>query len=332
MTGNINLRTFDVRRDMEQLNQLTQICFAEELALRGGDFYEQLRSMRRVMPLIKALGRFSGTFRHLFDGFVIEDDGRIVATVFTQKTRDKTQWEIGKVATHPNYRRRGLARRLITHAIEHAQAHGAEICTLYVLAENTPAYNLYRSLGFVHYDSLTELSLENLPEVQASPLNGYTLRPMKIGEGQERYEVTVRETPQKVRDFLPIRQQSYHIPTLARLAVPLLTRLQRLDNHLWAAEHNGQVVGYMNVEAHRAQTPHRLILRLAPAHRAALAEPMLTLALQTLQDYPRENVLFSVRTDLTDLLDLVKSYGFVEIETQHWMGLKLAPATQRNTH
>jgi GNAT superfamily N-acetyltransferase len=255
-----------------------------------------------------------------------------VATVFTQKTRDKAHWEIGKVATHPDYRRRGLARHLITHAIEHAQTHGAEICVLYVLAENTPAYNLYRSLGFVHYDSLTELSLETLPEVQASPLNGYTLRPMKTDEGQARYEVTVRETPQNVQDFLPIRQDSYYISTITRLAVPLLTRLQRLDNHLWAAEHNGQVVGYMNVEAHRAQTPHRLILRLAPAHRAALAEPMLALALQTLQGYPRENVLMSVRTDYADLLDLVKSHGFVEIEAQHWLGLKLAPAAQRNTH
>jgi ribosomal protein S18 acetylase RimI-like enzyme len=332
MTDNINIRTFDMRRDMEQLSQLTQICFADELALRGGDFYEQLRSMRRVMPLITALGWFSENFRHLFDGFVIEDKGRIVATVFAQKTRDKTQWEIGKVATHPDYRRRGLARRLISHTIEHARAHGAEICTLYVLAENTPAYNLYRSLGFVHYDSLTELSLNTLPEVQASPLNGYTLRPMKTDEGQARYEVTVRETPQAVQDFLPIREQSYRVSTLPRLALPLFMRLQRIDSYLRAFEHDGQVVGYTHLEAHRDKTSHRLTLRVAPAHRAALAEPMLTLALQTLQEYPRENVLFSMRTDYTDLLDLVKSYGFVEIETQHWLGLKLAPAAQRSTY
>lgn len=325
MINNGKIRTFDMRRDLDALHQLLQVCFTDELARRGGDFYEELRSARRLMSFLTILGWFSDSFRHLHDGFVWEEQGRMVATVFVQKAiNEKKRWEIGKVATHPDYRRRGLARKLLVHAIEHAQAHGAEACILYVLADNTPAYNLYRSLGFVHYDSISELKLETLPEVQARPADGYTLRPMKLDEGQARYELTLRETPQDVQAFLPINRAHYHLSApQRRILVPLLMRLQRSDGYLWAAEQDGQVVGYMRLEAHHTpETLHHLILKLDPAHRAALAEPMLTLALATLQKYPRENTLISVRTAYTDLLKLLKQYGFVEIETQHWLGLK----------
>ena len=50
---------------------------------------------------------------------------------------------------------------------------------------------------------------------------------------------------------------------------------------------------------------------------------MLTLALETLQEHAEGNTLITVRTANTDLVDLLEQYGFVEIETQHWLGAKL---------
>jgi hypothetical protein len=147
---------------------------------------------------------------------------------------------------------------------------------------------------------------------------------MTIGEWRARYELALQETPRDVQAFLPVTEAQYHLSKLVRMVVPLLMRLQRLKSHPWAVEYEGQVVGYMHLYASRtARTPHELKLLVAPAHRAELAEPMLTLALETLQELPEGNTLITVRTAHTDLVDLLEQYGFVEIETQHWLGAKL---------
>ncbi len=280
------------------------------------------------MPLIALLGRVSKEFRHIFSGFVWEDQGRIVASAAIQKMgSDRTRWYIDAVATHPDYRRRGLARKLVTRVVEHARAHGAKVCILDVRANNPPAYALYRSLGFVHYDSTTELKLEDRPSVQAKPIDGYTLRPMKLGEWQAMCDLAVRTVPSEVQAFLPISQAQYRVSTLRRIFAPLIMRLQGIDAHRWAVEKDGLLVGYVRLFARRVPNiPHDLSLTIDPAHRAALAEPLLTLALETLQSYPRQNVLTVVRTTYDDLLALLKSYGFVEIETGHRLGAKLTDA------
>jgi ribosomal protein S18 acetylase RimI-like enzyme len=49
----------------------------------------------------------------------------------------------------PEYRGRGLGRRLATQAIESARQAGIERVELEVFASNQPAIALYRTLGFV---------------------------------------------------------------------------------------------------------------------------------------------------------------------------------------
>lgn len=56
---------------------------------------------------------------------------------------------INNVAVDPRWRRRGLARRLITAALDHGRARGAAKAYLEVRASNTAAQNLYRDFGFV---------------------------------------------------------------------------------------------------------------------------------------------------------------------------------------
>jgi ribosomal protein S18 acetylase RimI-like enzyme len=329
MSVNGRMRPLDIRRDLDGLGELVEVSFAGDLARRGGDFRQELRLIKRVIPLVIVLGRISDSFRHLVDGFVWEDGGRIVASVLVQKSgNDKTRWYISDIATHPDYRRRGLARKLTSRAMEHARAYGAQVCTLSVRADNAPAYNLYRSLGFVHYDSTTHLKLEGLPGVQVRLTDGYSLRPLKQSEWQVRYDLALRDTPPEVQAFLPISEAQYRVSALEQLFMPLSARLQRIDDHRWAAERDGQWVGYVGLSARRvANTNHNLRLTLDPGHRATLAEPLLALALETLQKYPRQNTLTWARTGHADLLALLKRYGFVEIEIMHQLGAKLNHAS-----
>ena len=49
---------------------------------------------------------------------------------------------------HPDFRRRGIARRLLQHGIAWADAHDIHKLTAEVMAQNAPALSLLGQLGF----------------------------------------------------------------------------------------------------------------------------------------------------------------------------------------
>lgn len=75
------------------------------------------------------------------------DDGAVVAYCSFWRIFDEAH--INNFAVHPAWRRQGLGRRLLEHALAEAAAEGAPRATLEVRASNTAALALYRSAGFV---------------------------------------------------------------------------------------------------------------------------------------------------------------------------------------
>jgi ribosomal-protein-alanine N-acetyltransferase len=58
------------------------------------------------------------------------------------------EMHILNLAVHPGHRRQGIARRLLTEALNQARALEAAVAWLEVRPSNSPALNLYHSLGF----------------------------------------------------------------------------------------------------------------------------------------------------------------------------------------
>ncbi|MHB8070096.1 MAG: ribosomal protein S18-alanine N-acetyltransferase [Desulfobaccales bacterium] len=58
------------------------------------------------------------------------------------------EMHILNLAVHPQQRRRGIARRLLTTAMTQARELGAQVAWLEVRPSNTPALSLYHSFGF----------------------------------------------------------------------------------------------------------------------------------------------------------------------------------------
>jgi len=58
------------------------------------------------------------------------------------------EMHILNLAVHPHHRRRGIARRLLTEALNLARTLGAQEAWLEVRPSNTPALALYESFGF----------------------------------------------------------------------------------------------------------------------------------------------------------------------------------------
>lgn len=94
-----------------------------------------------------------------FGGYVgVRDGGRLVAMA-GERLRPPGFAEISAVATDPDHRRRGLARRLVL-AVAAGILHRGETPFLHASASNTGAIGLYGSIGFTLRRTLTFLVLE----------------------------------------------------------------------------------------------------------------------------------------------------------------------------
>lgn len=59
-----------------------------------------------------------------------------------------TELHILAIATHPDYRGRGIATQLLAHVLEVARTTGCSLATLEVRRSNAPAIALYERAGF----------------------------------------------------------------------------------------------------------------------------------------------------------------------------------------
>lgn len=77
---------------------------------------------------------------------VVEYANRIIGYVVPWFVADELQ--IANLAIHEDFRRRGLARQLITHLGERARQKGCNLAHLEVRRSNLAARKLYEALGF----------------------------------------------------------------------------------------------------------------------------------------------------------------------------------------
>jgi ribosomal protein S18 acetylase RimI-like enzyme len=95
--------------------------------------------------------------------FLAEMGGRMGAQLMVTHEwsdwRNGDIWWIQSVYVHPDFRRRGLFRKLYTHVAERAKAAGAVGLRLYVEKENANAQRTYASLGMTetHYLVMEEM-------------------------------------------------------------------------------------------------------------------------------------------------------------------------------
>ena len=78
--------------------------------------------------------------------WVAEVDSRVIGIVVAWLLVDEVH--IATIATHPDFRRQGIARRLLSHTLSHAMDEGASSSFLEVRASNLAAQEMYRQFGY----------------------------------------------------------------------------------------------------------------------------------------------------------------------------------------
>lgn len=101
--------------------------------------------------------------------WVTELDGRVVGMLVAWLIVDEIH--IATIATHPDFRGRGIGRNLLSHALRSAMDEGVVKSFLEVRESNEVARKMYRSFGFVEDGRRKEYYKDNGEDAILMSLN-----------------------------------------------------------------------------------------------------------------------------------------------------------------
>lgn len=151
---------------------------------------------------------------------------------------------IANVTVLPAYRRHGIARKLVDATMATLRERKAKFALLEVIEDNLPAFNLYKELGFFPYASETQY---NAPEMNIAPPSlpeGWSVTPLQSSSWRIRYELALRTTPEKVKQFEPVSERKFKLPFFLRAFGKLLELMGGTKNtRLVLRAPGGEVAG-----------------------------------------------------------------------------------------
>ena len=106
----------------------------------------ELDKLSFTLPWPERSFRFELTDNPASRCWVFEQDGKIVGMIVAWLLVDEAH--VATIATHPDHRRQGIARKLLTYALRYMSKEGAITSFLEVRESNTAAQEMYREFGY----------------------------------------------------------------------------------------------------------------------------------------------------------------------------------------
>ena len=229
------------KSDLDGILDLLPKCFAEEFEVSGFDS-DHIRDMvNRAFGLggriLLAPSRLFGTlpFRFLV---AVRGDELVGSTMVSGAGK---AGYISSVMVAPDLRRRGLATKLVTTAVEYIQGRGEERAVLHVVTTNMPAIGVYSKLGFEEFERVARLVASLDSEPSEEPTSNVVIRPYRSGDLEEVYNLhMVSEDPSHIAVFGFDRKE---------LKTPLWLRLFRFVTRARiVAVRGGSIIGSVEVQ------------------------------------------------------------------------------------
>ena len=148
--GHPHLRPLNVLRDLSAVADLIELCFSPTIDNDGQRYLSDMRRASRDDSFLNWASRMTETASMPLMGYVWEQDGRIVgnASLIPFRNKGKRTYLVANVATHPDYRRRGIGRALTERVMKQARDKRASAIWLHVRDDNPGAIKMYEGLGF----------------------------------------------------------------------------------------------------------------------------------------------------------------------------------------
>jgi [ribosomal protein S18]-alanine N-acetyltransferase len=113
------------------------------------DDIEQVIAIDRLsfsLPWPERSFRFELTDNPASRCWVAEVNGKLVGMIVVWLIVDEVH--VATIATHPDFRRQGIAKKLLSHALRQLSSEGAQSSFLEVRASNLAAQEMYRKFGY----------------------------------------------------------------------------------------------------------------------------------------------------------------------------------------
>jgi len=302
-------RPFDIRHDLLQLASLIELAFQAELDVTGNTITQDMKRLA-TSPFLWMYDVVNSS-HPLLSGYVYVDAGRLVGNVSLGIENERRGiWNISNVAIHPDYRRRGIARRLMEACLQQARSNGARMLVLEVRTDNAPALKLYHDLGFQCYDSVDELILPAGQWKPHTPLPGLPVRARRAADWRGLYELCLSVVPTEAQSVKPIAPDSYRMGIEQRLQgwIEWATGGKRTKS--WIVEENGHIVAWLQVALYFAPQRHQLQITVHPQQRGKVEQALLTMGLSSLQRYQQQSVISTISLSHPEALQVWHAAGF----------------------
>jgi ribosomal protein S18 acetylase RimI-like enzyme len=144
------VRPLNVLRDLPAVADLIELCFSSTMDQDGQNYLSDMRRASRDDKFLRWANRMTESTSVPLTGYVWEENNKIIGNASLIPFRDHGSriHLIANVATHPDHRRRGIARILTERALIHAHSKNSTAVWLHVRDDNPGAVKLYSDLGF----------------------------------------------------------------------------------------------------------------------------------------------------------------------------------------
>lgn len=286
---------------------------------------DTVKGVKRIWPLIRLLQLVIPPLRDVLRGYIWEEDSSPVGLVNVIRSGSSDVWIIGNVGTLPEFRRRGIARKLVQAGINYIQERGGKTAWLEVVSGNLPAFTLYESMGFEHFSGSVELSFSNEQEIHPPTLNGdYRTEKLDRSSWRVRYDLERSITPEIVSKYNPVEEGRFKQPALLRFFTPLIQSAMGVSagSAAISSNTNGAVVGRTQFSVRkRPGGVNNISARLDPAH-GELAPFMIQYLLHNvIQMSPGRRISLGLPQWQEHLINAALVAGFEKRTEQDTMGM-----------
>lgn len=313
-----HVRPLNVLRDLPRVADLIELCFASSMDSEGQSYVRQMRRASRDMSFMRWASSALESASLPLSGYVWEQDGLIIgnASLVPFRHKGKRIYLIANVATHPDHRRRGIARILTEQAMRNARQRGAHELWLHVREDNPGAVRMYLELGFVERARRTTWRTNSTRPLYPSPgarSEGGSGLPTVTG----RYPQFWPQQLAWLNQLHPDELSWYRPFNWNSLKPGLWNWLYRLfiefDLQQWAVQRNGQLQGVLTW----MPTTHSSTLWLACGPRAD-SESITSLLLQAHQNIAyRKSLVLEHPAGMQE--QAIQTAGFNATRTLIWM-------------
>ncbi len=303
------LLRFDPDRDLRAVIDLLELGFRDDLEARDRRWLAELASLTKAGPAISWLYRLLPLRSQAFDGLVYYEDGQLVSNVSLMRASSDV-WVLANVVTHPHYRRRGIAARLIERSLESLRGKGARQAQLQVRSDNAGAQALYAGFGFWCMGSVTHMRATGAagPTRFRAPVQGWRVERLgSRGSWQRSRRLLARagELDRGGPTSLAVQALEHHW-----LFDGANDWLKGRSRHSWVAEVQGEYRAMITLLGQLRSGPHRIDMVVDPSWCGRFESALLDLALRSLARLPGAEIEAEIDSRRGSVLEALSAAGF----------------------